>query len=63
MVSGKIIKRVTSDIRWKGYIHHASREEPQYIIQSGKSDHLAIHKVEALHRVAKPRKRVSRKRS
>lgn len=49
-VTGTIVKRVTSNIRWKGYIHHASRTEPQYIIQSDKTDHLAIHKATALHR-------------
>ena len=48
-VTGKIIQCVTSEIRWKGYIHHASRSDPQYIIQSDKTDHLAIHKAAALH--------------
>src|SRR5258706_8643535 len=38
-VRGVIIKKVVSDIRIKGYVHHASREEPQYLIQSDKTDH------------------------
>ena len=55
-VTGRIIKKVISDIRWKGYIHHASRSEPQYVIKSDKSDHLAIHKASALRLVRMPKK-------
>src|ERR1051326_6196529 len=40
-VRGVIIKKVVSDIRIKGYVHHASKEEPQYLIQSDKTDHVA----------------------
>jgi hypothetical protein len=29
-VSGVIVKKVVSDIRFKGYVHHASRDAPQY---------------------------------
>ena len=47
-VSGRIIKKVTSDIRWKGYVHHASRSDPQYVIKSDKTNHQAIHKTSAL---------------
>lgn len=36
-VSGVIIRKVTSEINFKGYIHHASRKEPQYLIQSDKT--------------------------
>lgn len=48
-VSGVIIRRVTSRIIFKGYVHHASRDEPQYMIKSDKTDHVAIHKGSALH--------------
>jgi DUF2945 family protein len=51
-VRGTIIKKVVSDIRFKGYVHHASKGEPQYIIQSEKTDHVAIHKGGALKLVA-----------
>lgn len=51
-VSGIIIKRITSDTRFKGYLHHASRHVPQYLIKSDKSDHIAIHKESALHLIA-----------
>jgi len=39
-----VMKRVVSDTRFKGYVHHASKDEPQYIIKSDKTDHIAIHK-------------------
>lgn len=31
-----IVKKVVSDIRFKGYLHHASKGEPQYIIKRTK---------------------------
>jgi hypothetical protein len=46
---------VTSEITFKGYKRHASKEEPQYIIKSDKTDHLAIHKGAALKKVRKGR--------
>ena len=48
IVSGFIFKKVVSDIRIKGYVHHASKKEPQYLIKSDKTDHVAIHKGSAL---------------
>ena len=47
-VSGVITKKITSDTRFKGYMHYASREAPQYLIKSDKTDHVAIHKGTAL---------------
>ena len=47
-VSGIIIAIHTSDVAWKGYVHHATRHEPQYEINSDKTDHLALHKASAL---------------
>lgn len=52
-VSGVIIKKVVKDTPFKGYVHHASREEPQYFIKSDKTDHIAIHKGMALKRVSR----------
>ena len=48
---GVITRKVISNVRFKGYVHHASRTEPQYIIKSVKTDHIAIHKGKALNRV------------
>jgi len=50
-VRGIIIKRIVSNIRIKGYVHHASKDEPQYLIQSDKTDHVAIHKGKALRHI------------
>jgi hypothetical protein len=47
-VRGVILKKVISDVRFKGYVHHATREEPQYFIKSDKTEHVAIHKVTTL---------------
>ena len=52
-VRGTIQKKVTTEITFKGYRRHASKEEPQYIIKSDKTDHLAIHKGSALKKVKK----------
>jgi hypothetical protein len=52
-VRGVILKKVTSDIRFKGYVHHASNSEPQYLIRSDKTDHVAVHKARVL-RLLKP---------
>lgn len=52
-VSGKIIKIHTNDFDYKGYTHHASKEDPQYEIKSDKSDHIAAHKGSALSLIKK----------
>ena len=46
--SGRIIKVHTKDVDYKGYVHHASAEDPQYEIKSDKTDHVAMHKGRAL---------------
>ena len=50
---GTIKKKHTSEITFKGYTVHASKEEPQYLIKSDKTDHLAMHKGSALQKIAK----------
>jgi hypothetical protein len=47
-VRGTVMKKVVSDVAFKGYTHHATKEEPQYFIKSDKTDHVAIHKGAAL---------------
>ena len=56
-VSGIIIKKITSNASFEGYTHHASREAPQYVIKSDKTDNLAIHKGTALRLVPAPPKK------
>ncbi|ETF04010.1 hypothetical protein W822_02145 [Advenella kashmirensis W13003] len=50
-VSGKIIKVHTRDFNYKGYTRHCSEDDPQYEIESDKTDHIAAHKGSALKRV------------
>ena len=47
-VSGHIVRVHTSDVKYKGYVHHASEDDPQYEIKSDKTDHIALHKASAL---------------
>ncbi len=49
-VSGKVIKVHTTNSDYKGYTHHATEDDPQYAIQSDKTDHIAMHKGGALKR-------------
>ena len=50
-VSGKIIKVHTKDVDYKGHMHRASTDAPQYEIKSDKTDHIAMHKGSALKKV------------
>ena len=52
-VCGTIQKRVTSAIKFKTYIVRASKEEPQYLIKSDKTEHMAMHKGSALKKLGK----------
>ena len=52
-VRGTIKKKHTAEVIFKGYTVHASKKEPQYLIQSDKTDHLAMHKGSALTLVAR----------
>ena len=61
-VRGTIKKKVTSAIKFKTYTVRASKEEPQYLIKSDKTDHMAMHKGGALKKISKIN-RASRKRS
>ncbi len=47
-VSGRIVRVHTKNVDYKGYVHHANVEDPQYEIKSDKSDHVALHKGQAL---------------
>lgn len=49
-VSGKIIKVHREKVNYKGYVHHATKDEPQYEIKSDKTDHIALHKGRILKR-------------
>jgi hypothetical protein len=49
-VSGRV--RVhTRDTQYKGHTRHCTEVDPQYEIKSDKTDHVAMHKGSALHRI------------
>ena len=51
-VRGRITRVVTTKILFKGYTVHASKDEPQYMIKSDKTNHIAMHKGSALRKLA-----------
>ena len=53
LVRGTIKKKITSAIKFKSYTVRASKEEPQYLIKSDTTDHLAMHKGAALEKISK----------
>ncbi len=55
-VRGTIKKKITSEITFKGYKVHASKEEPQYLIKSDKTDHMAMHKGSALKKITQSKR-------
>ena len=50
-VRGTIKKKVTSSTKFKTYTVHATQEDPQYLIKSDKTDHMAMHKGAALKEI------------
>jgi hypothetical protein len=52
-VSGTIIAVHTRDFDYKGHVHHASEDDPQYAIKSDKTTHVAAHKGSALRHLSR----------
>lgn len=50
-VSGKIVKIHRADFDYKGHRRRAAKDDPQYEIQSDKTDHVAAHKETALTKI------------
>ena len=50
-VRGRITKVHTQDVDYKGHTRHCSQEDPQYEIESDKTDHVAMHKGSALRKL------------
>ena len=46
--TGKVVKKVTSTTQIKGHKVAATKDEPQYIVESEKSGKQAAHKAESL---------------
>ena len=51
-VSGTIIEVHIKNVDYKGHTHHASKDDPQYEIKSSKTDHIAMHKGQALTKLS-----------
>jgi hypothetical protein len=47
-VKGRILRVHTKPVNYKGHVHHASTDDPQYEIKSDRTDHIALHKGRAL---------------
>jgi len=47
-VTGTIIAVHSREMNWKGYVHHATQDDPQYEIRGDKTGHIALHKSAAL---------------
>jgi putative transposase len=43
---------IISEVEFKGYTAHASKDEPQYEIKSAKTDHIAMHEGSALRKLS-----------
>jgi hypothetical protein len=52
-VRGRIVKVHAKDFAFKGYVRHATRDDPQYEIKSDKTDHVALHKGRVLRQLAR----------
>jgi hypothetical protein len=50
-VSGHISKVHEKQFEFKGRTHHATEDEPQYEIESDKTDHVAAHKESAMRKL------------
>lgn len=50
-VTGTIVAVHRNPFKVNGYDHHASADDPQYEIKSGKTDHIAYHKASSLHKL------------
>jgi hypothetical protein len=50
-VTGRITAVHTRDTEYKGHMRRCSEADPQYAIQSDKTDHVAMHKGAALHKI------------
>ncbi|WP_157272212.1 hypervirulence associated TUDOR domain-containing protein [Azohydromonas aeria] len=48
---GTVTRKVTGEAHAGGHTAKASKDEPQYEVQSAKTGHKAIHKADALKKV------------
>jgi hypothetical protein len=60
-IRGTVQKKITGPTKFKTYIARASKEEPQYLVKSDKTGHLAMHKGVALRRIGERRRTTARR--
>ena len=60
-IRGTIQKKVTAPTKFKTYMARASKEEPQYVVKSDATVHIAIHKGSAFTKIG-PSRQASQKR-
>lgn len=46
-----IVNKHTRDTEYKGHKRHCTKDDPQYEIRSDKTDHIAMHKGDALEKI------------
>jgi hypothetical protein len=51
MLQERSLKTHPRSFNYKGYTHHATKDDPQYDIKSDKTDHVAAHKGKALQKI------------
>lgn len=50
-VTGVITKKHIKDVKYKGHTRRCTESDPQYEIKSDKTDHVAMHKPDALSKI------------
>ncbi len=51
-VTGVIVEIHTEDTEYKGHMRRCTPDDPQYEIKSDKTDHIAMHRGGALHKIS-----------
>lgn len=47
-IKGKVVRKLTSETRIKGHVAKATKDDPQYLVESGKTGAEAAHKPDEL---------------
>ncbi|WNW10190.1 DUF2945 domain-containing protein [Pseudomonas sp. DTU_2021_1001937_2_SI_NGA_ILE_001] len=48
VIHGKVVKKHTEDVEFRGRTRHCSKDQPQYEVKSDKTGATAMHKEDAL---------------
>lgn len=50
-VQGRITRVHTHDVEYKGHVRRCTPDDPQYEIKSDRTDHVAMHRGDALTKI------------